>query len=172
VRPIAGATVEYWVHLGGVEPIVTAADGTFSRTFTMSGAINVIELRYGGGSPHTMDGGSVDRYVTVDPQEVRVSMRTDKRHAAVGDPITLTGKIERRGAAGWVPAPPHFDIWIDGGCDDTGCDVGFNDVQVAADGTFSVQTPAQRTGYYKVAVSGTLQYFAGSTGRTKVVTVR
>lgn len=171
VRPIGGATIDYWVHLAGGDPIVTAADGTFSRTFTMSGVINVIELRYWSGSPHTVDGGLVDRSVEVAPQETRVSMSTDKRRAKAGEPITLTGTIERRGPAGWVPAPPRFDVWIDNGCDDTGCAFGFNDVQVAPDGTFSVQTPAQRTGYFKVAVSSSLQYFSGSTGRTRVVTV-
>jgi hypothetical protein len=172
VRPIGGAVVGFWVHMAGDDPIVTAADGTFRRTFAMSGALNTIELWYDSGSAHTRRGGSAHYTVTVAPQETRVSMRADRRRAVVGDPITVSGKVERRSANGWVPVSALADLWIDHGCDDTGCAFGFNDVEISADGTFRAQTVARRTGYFKVTVIGTLQFFSSSTAQTRVVTVR
>lgn len=172
VRPIGGATLGYWVHLGGDEPIVTAADGTFHRTFTMSGAINYIDLWYDSGSAYTRDSGPVERKIKVTPQETRVRARVDKRRAVVGEPITVSGRIQRRSASGWVAAPAQTELWIENGCDETGCVGGFNDVQVAPDGTFQAQTFARRTGYLKVYATGNLDFFTGSIAQTGVVEVR
>ncbi|WP_433362320.1 hypothetical protein ACQPZX_30120 [Actinoplanes sp. CA-142083] len=171
VRPLAGALVNYWVYMNAGDPVVTDANGAFSRTFTMAGTLNTMDFFYDSGSPYTRGTGITSYTVTVTPQQTRVRVRADKRHAKVGDPITLTGKVERLGAHGWAPAPPQTGLWIET-CDDTGCAYGYNNVEIAADGTFRSETTAQRTGYFQVSVTGYLDFFAGSTGRTAVVKVR
>ena len=171
VRPLGGALVEHWVYRSGDGPIVTNADGTFTHTFTMAGSINTMTFQYGGGFPHTRGGGTTEYTVTVVPQQTRVQVRADKRRAEAGDPITLTGRVERRSENGWVAVPERTDLWVYNGCDDTGCAFDYNGVQAAADGTFSTTTAAQRTGYFRVAVAGYEDFLAGSSAQTPVVRV-
>ncbi len=171
VRPLGGALVGHWVHQNAGDPIVTNPDGTFSRTFTMSGLLNTMEFFYDSGFPDTRSGGTTEYTVTVVPQQTRVRVQADKRRAKVGDPVTLTGKVERLGANGWTAVPQQTGLWFDSGCDETGCPFGFNDVQLAADGTFRVTTPAQRTGFFRVTVTGYADFLTGSSGQTPVVRV-
>ncbi|MEV6306458.1 hypothetical protein AB0M02_44110 [Actinoplanes sp. NPDC051861] len=171
VRPLGGATLNHWVYMGGDEPIVTNADGTFTRTFTMAGTINTMEFWYGSGFPHTRSGDSATYTVTVVPQQTRVRVQADKRRANAGDPITLTGRVERRGVNGWTAVPQQTSLWVDNGCDDTGCAFGYNDIQLNADGTFTTTTTARRTGYFRVSVTGYADFLAYSTGQTKIVRV-
>lgn len=172
VRPIGGAEVGWWVLQGGAdEPIITAADGTFRRTFTMSGFDNSISLWYGGRAAHTRSGEMVIKYVTVTKQPLRAHVRVDKRRAVVGDPITVSGNVERRGARGWAPAPKgYFDLLIQN-CDGTDCTDGGTITDIADDGTFRVEMTAQRTGHFKVTVYGS-DFFVGTISQSKVVTVR
>ena len=171
VRPLGGALVSHWVYLNASDPIVTNADGTFTHTYTMAGSINTMAFSYGGGFPQTRFGGTAEYTVTVIPQETRVRVQTDKRRARQGDPVTLTGRVERRGASGWTAVPLQTDLWVDNGCDDSGCIFGYNDVQLAADGTFRTTTSAQRTGFFRVSVTGYADFLTGSNGQTRVVRV-
>jgi hypothetical protein len=171
VRPLGGALVGYWGLMNGGDPLVTDQNGAFSHTFTMPGAGSGIDFWYDSGSPHTRGGGIVTYTATVVPQQTRVRVRADKRVATAGDPITLAGKVERLTARGWAPAPPQTGLWVEN-CDNTGCADGYSDVPIAADGTFSTVTTARRTGYFQVGVTGYLDFFAYSTGRTPIVRVR
>lgn len=171
VRPLGGALVAYWGLMNGGDPLVTDENGAFHHTFTLPGAGNGIDFWYDSGSPHTRSGGIVTYTPTVVAQPTRVRVRADTRVATAGDPITLTGKVERRAAHGWAPVPPQTGLWVEN-CDDTGCAGGYSNVEIAADGTFSTTTTATRTGYFQVGVTGYLDFFAYSTGRTAVVRVR
>jgi len=84
VRPLGGASVGYWVYLNAGDPVVTGADGTFSRTFTMAGTLNTMDFFYDSGSPDTRGTGVSSYTVTVVPQQTRVRVRADKRHATAG----------------------------------------------------------------------------------------
>ncbi|GIE91530.1 hypothetical protein [Actinoplanes regularis] len=171
VRPLGGALVGHWVHQNAGDPIVTASDGTFTRTFTMSGLLNTMEFFYDSGFPQTRGGGNTEYAVTVVPQQTRVRVQADKRRVKAGDPVTLTGKVERLGVNGWTAVPEQTGLWVESGCDDTGCPFGYNDVQLAADGTFRTTTPAQRTGFFRVRVTGYADFLTGSSGQTPVVRV-
>jgi hypothetical protein len=171
VRPLGGALVEHWVFQAGGEPIITNPDGTFTRTFTMAGTINTMQFNYGGGLPDTRSGGITDYTVTVVPQETRVRVQADKRRAKVGDPVTLSGKVERLSENGWTAVPAQTSLWFENGCDDTGCVFSANGIQLAADGTFRFTTTAQRTGFFRVWEAGYADFLAGSSGQTPVVRV-
>ena len=171
VRPLGGALVSHWVYQNASDPIVTKPDGTFEHTFTMAGSLNTMEFSYGGGLPHTRGGGTAEYTITVVPQQTRVRVHADKRRAVQGDPVTLTGRVERRGENGWTAVPEQTSLWVDNGCDDTGCAFGYNDVQLAADGTFRTTTTAQRTGFFRVWVTGYADFLTGSNGQTRVVRV-
>lgn len=97
-------------------------------------------------------------------------MQVDKRRAAFGDTITVTGKAERRSADSWVPIPVQSELWIGNGCDEIGCLFIFNnDIELAADGTFLARTAARRTGYFKATVTGIVEFFSATSAQTGVV---
>ncbi|MCO8270428.1 hypothetical protein M1L60_07440 [Actinoplanes sp. TRM 88003] len=171
LRPIPGATVQAWVHMSSDDPIVTGPDGAFEAHFTMAGTINTMEFSYGEGAPYTRAAPYVNGSVTVTKQPTRATIRPDKRRVRAGETITLTGKVERRSATGWVPAPTNSDLYILADCDDTGC-LGTHYPVLAPDGTFRVEATAQRTGYFLLHNTGLADFFEGSTAQTPVVTVR
>ncbi|GAA2622499.1 hypothetical protein SMC26_38645 [Actinomadura fulvescens] len=102
-HPLAGARV-VWMASLGVEA-TTRADGGFSGTTSLKRGGDV-EIKYLGYDyePGYFSSAYAVQKVTVDNAETRLRAAYDRKPTVVGQPVTISGKLERKSSTGrWLP---------------------------------------------------------------------
>jgi hypothetical protein len=177
VRPVGGRPVRIdAAYEGSEEPVTTAADGTFERTFDLAAGLRTdVDISYQRTQEWELYRQDDQRLLTVgiDPQDTRVVVAVDRTTATEGETLHVTGTAQRHGAGGWVGTTPWTtNVYVTYRRPDDSVIAEPGWLPVAADGAFDLEVTARETGYFRFDFTEDVNHWlSASQSDTETVTV-
>ncbi|WBC11285.1 hypothetical protein [Micromonospora sp. WMMA1947] len=172
VRPLADFPVQVNSSFDPT-PAITASDGSFGKTVTIYAISPEVDISYSYslGRPYFEYIPQQIFPITIDPRETRITAKVNRTRVAAGQSVRLTGQLSWLTASGWAPhANQVHDIYLDL-CDDNRCYATYGPLDTDGKGQFAADVVPLHSGYFIIGYSPSDRFVAGSSGRTKAVTV-
>ncbi|NYE41679.1 hypothetical protein [Streptomyces fulvorobeus] len=158
--------VDYWT----VTTVTTDDDGHFTATVQLDNAAPIQAVyRHDGDHAGYLYGESTMLQIGIDKALTRYTLQTSTQRIDKGQPVTLTGRLEKETENGWVPLSG-----VSGGIL-FGPTTTYNDrvggFTTDADGTFSTQYTPWETGFFQVAHRSDDPFVSNGNARSSTVVV-